>query len=115
MRGAVFSDAKNQAVIQSTGHLHNCAATGTAAENGNTVLFASGNIHFGRDFVGVADDDESFRRFPEHQRLVARAGLAPVEQGLVRREVFGGRLRRQVEAFHFLRFDFAGDTETDSV
>ena len=104
MERAVPGDGQDERVIEAAGALHDRAAAGAAAQNRNLPRRARGHVHLGGDLVRVADDDEGLRRFPEAQAFRAFAGLAPVEQRLVRRKIFRRRREREIEPLHWWQF-----------
>ena len=58
-------------------------------------------MNFPVEMVGVADHDKRRRRFPEPQEFIlARAGLAPIQQRLVSGEVLGRGRQREVNPLH---------------
>jgi len=90
-------DFEDESVIQASGALQYGAAARAAAVNGNAACFASRDIDFGANLVGITNDDKKFLRFPKAQNFFAGARFTPIEQCLVAREIFGGRSECQVE------------------
>jgi len=52
-----------------------CCAAAASAQDGHVHFRACGLVDFGGNFVGVADDDEVFGRFPEAQDAVREIGV----------------------------------------
>jgi hypothetical protein len=98
--------AQNQRIVQNSRSLQNGSASCAAAENGNGVLLAEGEVDLGCCLVGVAKSDERLCRFPKTEQLIRKSRFAQAEQRLVARQIFRRRGQGEVAMVHLL--DFTG-------
>ena len=95
--GVIF---RNERIIQAAGHLHHGAAAGTAPEDGDAPLPADTGFDLAGDCIGVTHHHKGLARFPERERFNAFAGFAPVQQGFVGGQIFGGGREGEIEEVH---------------
>jgi hypothetical protein len=75
-------------------------ASGTAAQNRDASLVASGDIYFSRHAVGVAHYDEMSARFPQPENFILLARFTEIEQCFVAGEVLSRGSKREFDGFH---------------
>ena len=59
--------------------------------DGHPLCCAGLGVHLGGYFVGIPHHDKGFTRLPEMKQFLVSARFAPFQQGLVGRQLFGGR------------------------
>src|SRR6266849_1370817 len=83
LKRAAGFDWQKQRIIETAGPLQDGAAAGTAAQDGDGMLAAKGDIDFRVDCISVTDDDKILNGFPKTENAFSTAILAKVEQSLI--------------------------------